>query len=310
MQTRFYQQSFRQLLALAVVYLSWLRVSGAESALVFQTDFGLKDGAVAAMKGVAHGVSPTLQQFDLTHEIPAYNIWEASLRLKQAVPYWPTGTVFVSVVDPGVGTVRKAIVAQTKSGHYIVTPDNGTLTFVAEELGLAEVREIDATRHRLPGSEASYTFHGRDLFAYTAARLAAGKITFAEVGPSLATNVVLLPYQHPTLTNGVLRGTVAILDPQYGNVWSNIPKTLLDELGAKHGEVFKVVIRHQDKTIYSGRMPYVASFGNVPEGKPLLYLNSLLEISVALNQADFAKQYEIASGPAWSIEIQRDKPKR
>ena len=112
----------------------------ASEALVFQTDFGLKDGAVSAMKGVAFGVDRTLPLQDLTHEIPAYNIWEASYRLYQTLNYWPKGTVFVSVVDPGVGTDRKSVVLKTKSGHYIVSPDNGTLTLVAEHFGIEAVR--------------------------------------------------------------------------------------------------------------------------------------------------------------------------
>src|SRR6185295_11516146 len=116
--------------------------------VVFQTDYGLKDGAVAAMKGVAMGVSSDLRLFDLTHEIPAYNIWEAAYRLQQTVEYWPAGTVFVSVVDPGVGTNRKSVVLKTKSGHFIVTPDNGTLTLVAQSLGIAELREIDEKVNR------------------------------------------------------------------------------------------------------------------------------------------------------------------
>ena len=106
--------------------------------VVFQTDFGVKDGAVSAMKGVASGVDPDLKLYDLTHEIPAYNIWEAAYRLEQTAPYWPAGTVFVSVVDPGVGTTRKLVVLKTKTGHYFVTPDNGTLTFVAARLGISE----------------------------------------------------------------------------------------------------------------------------------------------------------------------------
>ena len=108
--------------------------------VVFQTDFGLKDGAVSAMKGVAMGVSPELKLFDLTHEIPAYNIWEAAYRLEQTVSYWPAGTVFVSVVDPGVGTNRKSVVLKTNTGHFIVSPDNGTLTLIAESLGIMEVK--------------------------------------------------------------------------------------------------------------------------------------------------------------------------
>jgi len=131
--------------------------------VVFQSDFGLKDGAVAAMKGVAMDVSPELKLFDLTHEIPAYNIWEAAYRLEQTVSYWPAGTVFVSVVDPGVGTDRKSVVLKTKSGHFIVTPDNGTLTLIAESLGIETIRQINEAVNRRKGSEKSYTFHGRDV---------------------------------------------------------------------------------------------------------------------------------------------------
>src|SRR4249920_2995894 len=143
---------------------------GQNKIVVFQTDFGLKDGAVSAMKGVAMNVSPDLKLFDLTHEIPAYNIWEAAYRLEQTVPYWPAGTVFVSVVDPGVGTNRKSVVLKTKTGHFIVTPDNGTLTLVAESMGVDELREIDESINRRADSKNSYTFHGRDVYAYTGER--------------------------------------------------------------------------------------------------------------------------------------------
>ncbi len=133
-----------------------LFITGAISAqnkiVVFQSDFGLKDGAVSAMKGVAMGVDSSLKLFDLTHEIPAYNIWEAAYRLEQTVQYWPAGTVFVSVVDPGVGTDRKSVVLKTKSGHFIVTPDNGTLTLIAQSEGIAAKREIDEAVNRRKGS--------------------------------------------------------------------------------------------------------------------------------------------------------------
>src|SRR6185295_7537254 len=194
---------------------------GQNKIIVFQSDFGLKDGAVSAMKGVAMGVSPDLKLFDLTHEIPAYNIWEAAYRLEQTVPYWPAGTVFVSVVDPGVGTERKSVVLKTNAGHYIVTPDNGTLTLIAASEGIAEIREIDEAVNRRKGSEKSYTFHGRDVYAYTAARLAAGVITFEQVGPVLPNQVVAIPFQKAKLEGGKIKGTIAILDIQYGNIWTN-----------------------------------------------------------------------------------------
>src|SRR6202158_1983593 len=158
------RKRFYSLLFLVIFFSS---ANGQNKIVVFQSDFGLKDGAVSAMKGVAMGVSTDLKLFDLTHEIPAYNIWEAAYRLEQTVSYWPAGTVFVSVVDPGVGTNRKSVVLKTNSGQFIVTPDNGTLTIVAQSLGIAAIREIDETKNRRPGSEKSYTFHGRDVYAYT-----------------------------------------------------------------------------------------------------------------------------------------------
>ncbi|HEX3081280.1 MAG TPA: SAM-dependent chlorinase/fluorinase, partial [Puia sp.] len=181
--------------AYLILFLICSFVSGQNKIVVFQSDFGLKDGAVSAMKGVAMGVSTDLKLFDLTHEIPAYNIWEAAYRLEQTVPYWPAGTVFVSVVDPGVGTTRKSVVLKTKTGQYIVTPDNGTLTLIASSQGIAEVRQIDEILNRRKNSQESYTFHGRDVYAYTAARLASGVITFEQVGMKLPNEVIRIPFQ-------------------------------------------------------------------------------------------------------------------
>lgn len=148
--------------------------------LVFQSDFGLVDGAVAAMYGVANTVDDSLKIQDLTHDIPPYSIWDASNRLFQTIEYWPEGTVFVSVVDPGVGSNRRSIVAKTRDGKYVVTPENGTLTHIKKYLSLKEVREIDETIHRRENTGYSYTFHGRDVYANTGVKLAAGKISFEQ----------------------------------------------------------------------------------------------------------------------------------
>ena len=275
----------------------------AQQPLVLQSDFGLKDGAVAAMRGVAATVSPDIAIHDLTHEIPTFNIWEAALRLDQTAEYWPPGTVFVSVVDPGVGTDRKSVVLKTESGHYFVTPDNGTLTFVAEKLGIAAVREIDEAVNRRKDSEASYTFHGRDVYAYTGARLAADIITFEEVGRELEPRVVSIPYQKAAFEDEQLAGNIPILDVQFGNVWTNIDRETFRKLGLEHGDDAEVTIRHGDKTVYKARLPYVATFGDVPLGEPLIYLNSLNNVALALNQGDFAGTYGIASGSQWTVFI-------
>ena len=289
-------------LALSVGFAA---LHAAAAALVFQTDFGLKDGAVSAMKGVAFGVDPNLRQFDLTHEIPAYNVWEAAFRLKQTVPYWPAGTVFVNVVDPGVGTERRAVVARTRDNHFIVTPDNGSLTFLAESPGLAEVRVIDIAKQRLKGSEESYTFHGRDLFAYVGARLATGKLLFGDCGIRLTNDVVRLIYAKPHRSGNALVGSIPVLDVQYGNVWSNLPKRLFQELKPVAGEMFQVRIAHSGQAVWEGRVTFGETFGAVPAGQPVLYVNSLLEVALALNQGNFAIAHHVASGPDWTFEVSR-----
>lgn len=147
------------LLTVGSIIIFSTSVFSASEILVFQSDFGLKDGAVSAMKGVAIGIDKDLKIYDVTHDIPAYSIWDAAYRLYQTAEYWPAGTVFVSIVDPGVGTERLSVVLKTKNGQYFVTPDNGTLALVAEKFGIDEVRQIDEAVNRRQDSEKSYTFH-------------------------------------------------------------------------------------------------------------------------------------------------------
>jgi S-adenosylmethionine hydrolase len=291
--------------ALMYLVLTTVNISAQNGIVVFQTDFGSKDGAVSAMKGVASSVDASLKLYDLTQEIPAYNIWEAAYRLDQTVPYWPAGTVFVSVVDPGVGTERKSVVAKTKSGHYIVTPDNGTLTLLAASIGIESMREIDEAVNRRKNSDASYTFHGRDVYAYTAARLASKTITFESVGQLLAPNPVLLSYQKASLTNNTLKGNIDILDIQYGNLWTNIGQDLWKKFNSlPHAKnIIVVKISNQQKLVYQGAMPFENTFGGVAVGKPLAYLNSLMQLSFALNQGSMAEKFNIGSGPDWTAEI-------
>ncbi len=276
------------------------------SALVLQTDFGLADGAVCAMYGVARGVSPELPIYDLTHEIEPYHIWEASLRLIQAVPYWPAGTVFVSVVDPGVGSDRRSIVARTNGDHYIVTPDNGTLTHVNLIYGLAEVRIINEMVNRRPHTEQSYTFHGRDLYVYSGARLASGVITYEEVGPMVPVeSIVELPVIRPRQEGDQITGTIDILDVRFGSLWSNIPREQFKSLQVEYGDRVEITIRRDDRTVYQNRIIYGHSFADVYIGEPILYVNSLDRMAVAINQGSFAKAYNIGTGNSWQISLRK-----
>lgn len=277
-----------------------------QKAIVLQTDFGLSDGAVNAMYGVAYSVNPTIPIFDLSHDIPPFNIWEASYRLLQSISYWPQGTVFVSVVDPGVGSDRKSVVAKTLSGQFIVTPDNGTLTHINKAVGLSEVRLIDEKTNRLPNSGASHTFHGRDVYAYTAARLASKKITFEQVGPKIPLeSVANLCCYNAEIKDGTITGIIDILDVRFGNLWSNISRELFEEQAINYGETVEVTIKYGKKKFYLNQMTYGKSFADTKIGQPLVYVNSLDNMAVAINQGSFAKAYNIGTGSNWNISIRR-----
>ena len=246
--------------------------------LVLQSDFGISDGAVSAMYGVSHCVDPDIKIYDITHQIPQFNIWEGSYRLLQTVQYWPEGTVFVSVVDPGVGSDRKAVVVKTVNDQFIVTPDNGTLTHIKRYYGIAEIREIDETINRLPNSGESHTFHGRDIFAYTGARLAAGIISFEEVGPALKVSDI---------------------------VELNIRRSLFKRLAKKYGDTFEVTISTDNRKIYQSIMTYGHSFADLRVGEPLLYINSLDNVGIAINQGSFADAYHVGTGTNWVVSIRK-----
>lgn len=274
--------------------------------LVLQTDFGKSDGAVAAMYGVALTVNPSLRIFDLTHDIPEYNIWEGAYRLYQTISYWPEGTVFVSVVDPGVGSERRSIVVKTATNQYIVTPDNGTLTQIKKHIGIVEARIIDEEVNRLPHSGESYTFHGRDVYAYTGARLSSEVISFEQVGPKVTVDSVIeLPVPETRLIQGGVIGNIDILDVRFGNLWTNIDRVLFKELDIEYGDSFDVVIENDQRQVYKNIMTFGRSFADSHLGEPLLYVNSLDKIGVALNQGSFAKAYHVGSGINWKISIRK-----
>lgn len=274
--------------------------------LIFQTDFGYADGAVCAMYGVAEMVNPQLRLYDLTHDIPQYDIWEASYRLIQTITYWPEGSVFVSVVDPGVGSQRRSIAVQTRTGQYVITPDNGTLTHIKRMCGIVQARIIDESVNRLPNSGESYTFHGRDVFAYTGARLASGVITFEEVGPEVpCESVTELPMIEATLQDGCVSGTIDVLDVRFGSLWTNIPRELFLQLGVKHGSRVEVTISSETRTLYKNIISYARSFADVNVGEPLLYINSLDCVAVAINQGSFAKAYNIGTGINWQLKLRK-----
>ncbi len=283
----------------AAVALLVGQAAAAPGVLVLQTDFGLKDHAVGAMRGVARLVSPALVVDDLTHEIPAFDIWQAAYRLQAVMAYWPSGTVFVSVVDPGVGSERESVVARLAGGQLIVTPNNGTLTLLNEAPGIVAVRRIDENAYRLPGSADSHTFHGRDLYVHVGALLAAGEVRFENIGEQ--TEALLLRRALPTIGDGEAAGGIPVLDPQFGNVWTDIPAA---QARFSIGQHYDVAITAPDgERRFAGRVPLCRTFAEVEAGEPLLYVNSIGNLAIALNQGDFAARHGISSGLGWRIAI-------
>ncbi|MFQ5603598.1 MAG: S-adenosyl-l-methionine hydroxide adenosyltransferase family protein [bacterium] len=275
-------------------------------ALILMSDFGLREGFVASMKGVAYAVNTELKIYDLTHLIPPFDIWEGAYTLASAMKYWPAESVFVAVVDPGVGTERKSVVLKTQTGHFVVTPDNGTLTFVVEKYGVASLREIDESRNRLPGSQDFHTFHGRDVYVYTGARLAAGVISFEQVGPVLEPTVVQLPSQKPVrIRSNEILGQIVKIEQPFGNISTNIPNSLFEELEVDRtiNQAVTVEILHEKQVVFCEDLPCVLSFGYVAAGRPLLYADSQQMMGLAINGGNFAERYQIQSGADWLIKL-------
>ncbi len=298
----------KKIILFACLFYNIFSASSSAGILVLQSDFGAKDAAVAEIKGTALSVDEHIVIVDNTHMIEPFDIWEGAYRLFQSIKTFPKSTVFVSVIDPGVGTNRKSIVAKTKDNHYIVTPDNGTITFIDKEIGIAEVREIDEVKHRVAGSDASYTFYGRDVYVYTGAKLASGKISFEDVGDELdVKKLKRLDHQQPEFKKGTLHGNIPILDVNYGNVWTNIDRKTANKIKLKRGTKYDILITDGIKKSFISDVVYDNTFGNVQEGKPVLYFNSLGYLSVGLNVGNFAKAYSVKYGPNWKISISKAK---
>lgn len=277
--------------------------------LVFQTDFTYKEGAVSSMYGVVKSVDRDLDIITGTHEIPQYDIWSASYRLYQSMKFWPKGTVFVSVVDPGVGTSRKASVALTVDGYYVVTPDNGSLTHLGKWVGISEIREIDESINRLKGKDTEEVsiFHGRDLFSYCAARLASGIISFKGVGPDYpVSEIIVYPISEPRISDGMVIGVFEINDPNFGNLWTNIPLSMFKTADFEFGDYLRVKVFHNDREVFSEEILFHKSFGFAKKGDSMIYNNELMKISLSVSQGNFSERYNISYGSDWTVEFSKD----
>ena len=258
--------------------------------IVFMTDFGTANDAVAICKAVMLQIVPDVRIMDITHQVTPFSIEEAARDLYGVTPYYPEGTVFIVVVDPGVGTSRKAIVVKSKRGQLFVLPDNGIITPVADRDGIKGAREITNTAWMI-GDKVSSTFHGRDIFSPAAAHLAARE-DWTFVGPEVENLVRLQPRVAKVEAKGITAEVIGLDDP-FGSLITDIAGDDFKSLGYALGEKVTVQI---DKKPYP--MPYVKTFMDVPIGQPLLYVDSRGRVGFALNERDFSKTYKISPGVA------------
>ena len=268
--------------------------------LVFMTDFGVLDDSVAICKGVMYAVDPDLRIVDLTHQVTPYSILDGSRYLFGATPYYPAGTVFVVVIDPGVGSSRKAVIVKSKRGQYFVLPDNGLITLVGDRDGLEGAREI-TNRDWMIGSALSSTFHGRDIFSPVGAHLARGD-DWTQVGPEVPLEKLVRLDLHPVRTDDSgIHGDVIATDGPFGNLVTNIDGSELLKLGYHHGDKLQITIGAIDLDL-----PFVRTFSDVALNTPLLYIDSRGRVGLAVNQGSFASTYRIKPPAAFFIA----RPKR
>lgn len=273
------------------------RKAAARPTIVFMTDFGTANDAVAVCKAVILGIVPDVRIMDITHQVTPFSIEDGARNLMGVTQYYPAGTVFLVVVDPGVGTSRKAVIVKTRKGQFFVLPDNGLITPVLDRDGLDSAREITNTAWMI-GANVSSTFHGRDIFSPAAAHLAARE-DWTLAGPEVKELIRLQPRVATVNASGIA-GTVIALDDPFGSLITDIQSADFKKLGYGIGEKITVKIDGKSYTF-----PYVKTFMDVPVGQPLIYIDSRGRVGFALNQRDFSKAYKVS--PPVPVFIPREK---
>lgn len=272
------------LLALALLVSSLVAAQSAKypQTIVFMTDFGVVDDSVAICRGVMYSIMPDVRIVDLTHQVTPFSILDGARFLYGATPYYPAGTVFVVVVDPTVGSSRKAMVAKSKRGQFFVLPDNGLLTLVEQRDGIESAHEITNTDWMI-GTKLSSTFHGRDIFSPVGAHVARGE-DWTKVGPEMpVASLVLLELKAPRFDDHGVTAEVIATDGPFGNLVTNLDGEDFLKLGYKHGQEVPMKIGGKDMT-----MKFVHTFSDVPVGQPLLYIDSRGHLGLAINQKSFS----------------------
>ena len=265
----------------------------------FMTDFDVRDDAVGICKAVMNGVAPEVRILDITHQVTPFDIAEGARFLAGSAPYFPDDAVFVVVVDPGVGSARRAIIAKSKKGQFFVLPDNGLLTLVQDRDGIVGVREIKNPEWMI-GAKTSSTFHGRDIFSPAAAHLARGD-NWTTAGPVVdVAKLVRLDIHYATVDAAGLRGETIGTDGPFGNLVLNVPAETFARLGYAVGDVVPVEIAGKKY-----ELPFVKTFSDVPVGKGLLYIDSRGRLSVGINQRNFAETNAVQTGASIVIPMKK-----
>jgi len=279
-----------------LLFLSTAAFTEGPPTIAFMSDFGTIDDSVALCKGVMIGIEPEARIIDITHEVQPYSVTDAARFLAGSVPYFPPETVFVVVVDPGVGSARKPIVVKSKKNQYFVLPDNGLITLVEDTDGIEGIRAITNEKWMI-GRALSSTFHGRDIFSPAAAHLAKGD-DWTDVGPELKEHV-RLELHHPLVTDNSISGEIIALDGPFGNLVTNITAEDFETLHYPLNQLVHARIQSRDI-----RIPFAKTFSDVPIGKPLFYIDSRGRLAAAINQGNFGKSYRIA--PPQPIVVYRN----
>jgi S-adenosyl-L-methionine hydrolase (adenosine-forming) len=265
-----------------------MRKHAAGGLITLTTDFGTRDHYVAAMKGVLASLCSQARVIDVTHELPPFGILAGAYSIHQAAPFFPAGTIHIVVVDPGVGTSRRALLVDT-GHHFFLAPDNGVLSFILRHNPDAHVWEL--TNRRLWLDAVSPTFHGRDVFAPVAAALAASKVKPKDTGWRCGDPVILDSLEPAEIKRGVWRGTVLSVD-RFGNVITNFAS---EDSDATLERGFRLEIgRHRVTAFHQ-------TFGEAPSGEMFSYRGSSGYLEIAMNQRSAAERLGITPGAALTL---------
>jgi hypothetical protein len=299
MEAKRVRKTVKLLLAVAMAAV-WAWTAAAQQpaptrVIGFMTDFDVKDDAVGICKAVMDGIAPGVRILDITHQSEPYNIAMGARLLAGSAPYFPKDAVFVVVIDPGVGSTRKAIVAKSRLGQFFVLPDNGLLTLVQDRDGIVEAHEITNPAWMI-GSGVSSTFHGRDIFSPAGAHVARGE-DFREAGPALdVSKLVRLDLKTARVDAAGLHGQVIGTDGPFGNLVLNVPAEVFRQLGYQIGDLVPVTLAGKSYTI-----PFVKTFSDVPVGKELFYIDSRGRLSLGIDQGNFSTTYKVGEGAELTI---------